>query len=169
MTSPSMSRRRPHAGFLVSAETAFSPSSPSRTRVFRSPCRDRPRLRAARARLPPARTSAISTNRRSNCSRASARRPDDTVVARPMTGANKGGRTHPRGGAATTSDAMTFCSSRTLPGHCYRDRSASVAGESRAFEPARAVAAFQQCSARTGMSAGLSRSGGIWIRTTSSR
>jgi hypothetical protein len=84
--------------------------------VFSNPWRERPRLRAARVRLPPARASATSMNRRSNCSRASASRPDDTLVAALMTDGSSAGRTRPRAGAATASDAMTFCSSRTLPG-----------------------------------------------------
>src|SRR5688500_19893079 len=58
-----------------------------------SPCRESPRSRAARVRLPPARARATSTNRRSHCARAMASRPEVTAVT-PVTMAGSRSEEH---------------------------------------------------------------------------
>jgi hypothetical protein len=53
------------------------------------PCRDKPNSRAARARLPPARASASSMNRRSKPVRASARDVAPAVIPEMTLGSSE--------------------------------------------------------------------------------
>src|SRR5207253_1216225 len=65
---------------------------------------------------------------------------------------------------------ITFCNSRTLPGQPCRARALRNPGVSPRNCLLCALAnTFRKYSARRGMSSALSRSGGMWIRTTETR
>ena len=144
-------------------------SIPSRRSIFASPCARR-RARARRAR------AAAGAGQRGADEPALELLPRrlerDAARSRPPRATCAGsvpGVIRPRRGPCTASEAMTFCSSRTLPGQSYRASAATVSGASVARDPTRAAASSQKCAASAGMSVARSRSGGTAIRTTSSR